>query len=266
MYLTIALIAITSIISYLGIKDEFLRDRYAFNIEKVLVYKQYIRLISSGFFHVSWLHLIINMFVLFSFGTGLETTFGILPYLVIYFTSLLGGNLLAVLIHKHNSSYTSVGASGAISGLVFATIALLPQMRIFFLPGWVFGLAYVIYTIYAIRSRRTDVGHAAHFGGALIGMSFAVLMYPSVLTTNWPAILAILLPGIILIIIMVRKPDLILIDKSTQVRQFTVEDRYNMSHNDQKQEVDRILEKINRSGINSLSKRERQILDEYSNS
>ena len=266
MYLTYALIIITCIISYKGIKEDHFLHKYAFNIDKVLIYKDYQRIITSGFLHVNWLHLVINMFVLWSFGSGLEVALGMLPFGIIYFTSMIGGNLLALLIHKHNSAYTSVGASGAISGLIFATIALFPSLRILFLPSWIFGIAYVVYTIYAIRSQRTDVGHAAHLGGALIGMAFAILMRPSALANNWLPILAILLPGVALILIMIYRPDIILINKKTQRKHLNYEDRYNLSKFDQKKEVDRILEKIARKGMSSLTKKEKQLLEEYSRS
>lgn len=236
-------------------------NRYTFNVAKVSIEKEYIRLISSGFLHISWMHLIVNMIVLFGFGRSLpDASLGL-----IYFSSMVGGNLLALWIHNHNPAYTSIGASGAVSGLVFATIALAPQMPIlFFVPGWVFGVAYVLYTIYAIRSRRTDVGHAAHLGGALIGMVVALMLYPKAIVANWLPILLIFLPALALIFIMIYKPELILIDKRSQVRQLTVDDRANMDIRSRKQEIDRILEKINDRGIGSLSKKERQMLEDYS--
>lgn len=266
MYFTILLIVITSVISYLGITKDFFQERYYFNIEKVFVYKQYYRLVTSGFLHISWMHLAINMFVLFSFGSGLESALGVLPFLVIYFVSLIGGNLLAILIHKQDEQYSSVGASGAISGLVFATIAIMPGLKIFFIPAWIYGVLYVLYTIYAIRSQRTDVGHAAHLGGALIGMLAAILMFPAALTNNFLPILAIIVPGIALIVIMIYNPNLILINKHTRHEQLTIEDKYNLSKKHEKEEIDRILEKINEKGINSLSKKEKQTLDDYSKS
>ncbi|HRO43485.1 MAG TPA: rhomboid family intramembrane serine protease [Flavipsychrobacter sp.] len=264
MYITVLLVAFTCVISYKGLKDELFLNKYAFEVEKITIYKEYIRLISSGFLHVNWLHLVVNMFVLWAFGSGLEARLGVVGFLVIYFSSMLGGNLLALLIHKHNESYSSVGASGAVAGLIFASIALVPGLKIFFLPSWIFGIAYVLYTIYAIRSQRTDVGHAAHLGGALIGMTIAILMFPDVLINNWLPIVAILLPGIALIVIMIRKPDLILIDKRTQKKQLTTDDRYNVSKRNYQEEVDRILEKINQKGMSSLTKKEKEILNEYS--
>ncbi len=264
MVLTIALIAATAVFSYRGIKDAGFMQQYSFSIHSIRERREYVRFISSGFLHISWLHLAINMFVLFAFGSGLEVKLGVIPFLVIYLTSMVGGNLLALLIHQHNHRYSSVGASGAVSGLIFASIALFPTMNIFFLPGWVFGIIYVLYTIYAIRSQRTDVGHAAHLGGALIGMAFALLMFPQVLAVNLLPILGILLPGILLILIMIYKPELIMIDKKTQRKFLTQEDKYNLSKAEQKKEIDRILEKINQKGIDSLSRKERKLLDDYS--
>ena len=83
---------------------------------------------------------------------------------------------------------------------------------------------------------------------------------------NWLPVLGILLPGIVLIIIMIRKPELILIDKKTQERQLNIEDKYNLRQRSRQQEIDRILEKINQKGIESLSRSERELLDEYSRS
>lgn len=264
MYATIALIIITLAVSYKGFKDQLFLEKFSFKIDKLKWNKEYYRLVTSGLLHVSWLHLIVNMFVLYAFGSGLEVALGVIPFLVIYLTSLVGGNLLAMLIHKHSSHYSSVGASGAISGLVFATIALFPQLKILFIPGWVFGIAYVAYTIYAIRSQRTDIGHAAHLGGALIGMVFALIMFPNVLVENWLQIIAIFLPAVALIFIMIYRPDIILINKADQARQFTVEDHYNKNKQHSQQEIDRILEKINHRGIKSLSKKEKELLDQYS--
>ncbi|RYZ52162.1 MAG: rhomboid family intramembrane serine protease [Sphingobacteriales bacterium] len=264
VFLTTTLLVVTFLVSWQGLKQQYIIDKYAFNIEKVQINKEYIRFISSGFLHVNWLHLIINMFVLFSFGSGLEARLGVLPFAIIYFSSLTGGNLLALLIHKHNPHYTSVGASGAISGLIFASIAITPNLVIFFIPGWVFGLLYVLYTIYAIRSNRTDVGHAAHLGGALIGMVAAILLFPTFV--NLIPTAAILLPGLILILIMIKKPELIMVNRKDQKKALSYEDRYNLNRHEQKKEVDRILEKIAAKGMSSLSKKERELLEQYSKS
>jgi membrane associated rhomboid family serine protease len=266
MYVTIALIILTVVISSIGFKDELFVDKYAFKIRSIQNDREYQRLVTSGFLHIGWLHLLVNMFVLFSFGSGIEAAVGIFPMLLIYFSSLVGGNLLAWVLHKHQSSYSSVGASGAISGLVFATIALYPQLKIFFIPGWVFGLVYVIYTLYAIRSQRRDVGHAAHLGGGLVGMAFALLLFPQTLVHNWLPVLCIFVPALALLLVMIYRPELILINKQDVERSFTLEDKYNISKKTSQSEIDRILEKINERGIKSLSKKEREMLEHYSKS
>lgn len=266
MYVTIALIILTVVISSIGFKDELFVDKYAFKIRSIQNDREYQRLVTSGFLHIGWLHLLVNMFVLFSFGSGIEAAVGIFPMLLIYFSSLVGGNLLAWVLHKHQSSYSSVGASGAISGLVFATIALYPQLKIFFIPGWVFGLVYVIYTLYAIRSQRRDIGHAAHLGGGLVGMAFALLLFPQTLVHNWLPVLCIFVPALALLLVMIYRPELILINKQDVERSFTLEDKYNISKKTSQSEIDRILEKINERGIKSLSKKEREMLEHYSKS
>lgn len=271
MSIALALIIITCIISYKGLTSEAFMDRYSFVISQVQEEKDYIRMLSSGFLHVSWLHLIVNMLVLFGFGSGLEQNgmVGHLQMPVIYLASMIGGNLFALWIHSDHPSYASVGASGAVSGLVFATIALFPSRELMLfplpvaVPTWIFGVLYVAYTIYAIRSRRTDVGHAAHLGGAIIGMLTAILFHPSTIVDHWLPILLVLLPASALIFVMIYRPDIILIDRRTRRRQLTMDDKFNLDYRAQRAEVDRILEKINEKGMSSLNRRERKLLEEY---
>lgn len=264
MYLTLFLILFTCIISYRGIKNEPFLQRYAFNTGKIRGAKEYYRLFSSGFLHVSWMHLIINMIILYVFGSGLEIVKGAFPMLLFYMAGMIVGNLLALEVHKHQYSYTSVGASGGISGIVFATIGLFPYTQFLFLPAWVFGTLYIILTLYAIRINRTDVGHAAHLGGALAGMLLSLLIFPKDFMENWIPVTIVLVPGIILLFILIRYPNLIMIDKKTRKKQLSQDDLYNMDYKKKEEELDRILEKINQSGINSLTTREKQFLQEQS--
>jgi len=267
MYFTVAIAATIASCSFWGMKNEALQRKFAFNIQNTFNRQQYFRLITSGFFHVNWTHLIVNLIALLTFGSGIETAFGGMFLTLIFLSSLIGGNILAYFIHRQNPFYMSVGASGAISGLVFATIAFQPLLSFLFIPNWLFGVLYVVYTVYAIRSNRTDVGHAAHLGGALIGLLVCIALNPNLIEHNWLPILLILLPGATVIFIMIQKPEWILISKQSQKEYaITFEDRYNKTKNDQKQRVDEILEKINKQGLESLTKKERQILDDYSKS
>lgn len=271
--ITLAIILITGIISYKGFYDREFFERYKFEVEKITLYKDYKRLFTSGFLHVGWMHLIFNMLSLYFFSGMVEGTLGALGYLLIYFASLVGGSLLSLLIHRNQGDYSSVGASGAVCGVLFASVALYPGMRIgifllpISLPAWVYALLFVAFTIYGIRSRKNNVGYDAHLGGALIGMILALIMVPSALVRNYVPILIIMVPTVAFIYIIITRPHILLIDDlffKTHSENLTLDQRYNMSRADQQQEVDRILEKISRKGMKSLNKKEKETLKEYS--
>ena len=271
--ISIFLILANFIVSYKGFNDRNFYERYEFSIEKIKLYRQYYRLVTSGFLHVNWMHLIFNMIALYFFAGSVEYYFGPLRFLLIYFASMIGGDLLALFIHRHDSGYSSVGASGAVNGIIFAAIAVFPGMRmgLFFIPlaipAWIFGLAYVLYSIYGIHSRRNNVGHESHLAGALTGMVLGIAMYPAALMENYFTILIIAIPCILFIYIILTRPHVLLIDNNffrTQKRYYSVDHRYNAEKMDREKEVDRILEKISKKGIRSLTQKEREILEEHS--
>ncbi len=264
---SLIIIALTSFISYKGFKSSNFYASLEFEVEKILLYKDYKRLITSGFIHVNWQHLLFNMIGLLFFSFQLEYTFGPLKFSILYFASLVGGNLIALLIHRKNPGYSSAGSSGAINGIIFAAIAVNPGLNIFFLPGWVFGLIFIFYSIYGVRSRKDNIGHETHLGSALIGMLVAIAFKPESLTTNTIPIILMLLPTIAFMMIIITRPQLLFVDNywfNHNKYNYTVDDRYNARKRNSEQEVDRILDKINQQGINSLSKRERESLEEYS--
>lgn len=271
--ISLILILANCLVSWKGFNDRNFYERYEFSIEKVKIYKQYYRLVTSGFLHVNWMHLIFNMIALYFFSSSVEFYFGPINFLLIYFTSMVGGDLLSLFIHRYDSSYSSVGASGAVSGVIYASIAVFPGMKMGFffipisIPAWIFGLGYVAYSIYGIRSRRDNVGHESHLAGALIGMLLAVAMFPAALTENYLTIGAIALPSIIFIYIILTRPHVLLIDNQffkTQKKFYSVDHRYNAEKVDRQMEVDRILDKINKRGMKSLTPKEKEILEQYS--
>lgn len=261
-FITLGIIAVTFFISYKGFKDTAFYDRYAFSIDKVMLQKDYKVLLTSGFLHVNWMHLLFNMVSLYFFAEGLESFLGPLRFLLIYFVSMAGGNLFSLFVHRHHAGYRSVGASGAVNGLIFASIALFPGLTIFFMPAWLFGIIYVLYSIYGIRSRADNIGHEAHLAGALIGMITAIVLSPDALRYNYVAILLILIPSLVFILFILRKPTALLIDNQFYRSQqtHTIDDRYNIAKHNQQIELDRILEKIHRKGMNSLTGKEREFL------
>lgn len=267
------IIALNFIMSYKAFSNIEFFDKYKFEVDKILIFKEYKRLITSGFIHVNWAHLLLNMFSLFAFSGMLENYLGGFSFLIIYFISLLGGNLLALFIHRNHSDYSAVGASGAVSGIIFASIALFPGLELGLLglpisiPSWIYGSLYILYSIYGIKSNKDNIGHEAHLGGALTGMITAIIIQPNVLLSNLLPILLVTIPTIIFIYLVITKPEILFIDNfyfKTHKKYYNIDHKYNEERVKKQNEIDSILDKINKKGIDSLNKKEKNKLDEYS--
>jgi membrane associated rhomboid family serine protease len=273
--ITIVLIVSTVLVSYKGFKDTLFFDKYKFQVDKILAYKDYKRLVTSGFLHVSWMHLLFNMFSLYIFSGLVEGGLGSLNFLLIYFASLIGGGLVSLLIHRHHGDYSSVGASGAVWGVLFACVALYPGMTISLfpiplsIPVWLYALLFVLFTIYAIRSKKNNIGNESHLGGAIVGMALALLINPMALAENYGKILIVLLPAAAFLYLIITRPHVLLIDNlfyKIHHNYYSIDHHYNVEKHDQQQEIDRILDKINKRGMRSLNKREKDTLEAYSKS
>lgn len=267
------LIIANSLFSYRGFTNETFFNGYKFEVDKILINKDYKRLITSGFLHVSWSHLIFNMISLYFFSGLIESSLGGIKFLVVYFVSLTGGNLLSLFVHRHHGDYNAVGASGAICGVIFASIALFPGMGIgffglpFSIPGWLYGIVYVLYSIYGIRSKKDNIGHEAHLGGALMGMAIALLMEPAAITENAITILIITIPSIIFIYLIATRPQILLVDNfyfKEHKKYYNIDHRYNEEKLEKQKELDRLLDKISKKGMDSLSKKEKEDLETLS--
>lgn len=272
-WLIAIIILVNLVITYRGLKDEFFLEKYTFHIGPILGQRQYIRMLSSGFLHVSWTHLFFNMLTLYFFGPAVEYMLGIAGFLVLYSVSLVGGNLFALFVRRHDQDYRAIGASGAVSGVVFAAIALFPGMKLGLLfipipmPGWFFGLAYVLYSIYGIRSRKDNIGHEAHLGGGVAGLLAALAMRPAVIEFNYLPIILILVPSVIFLFILVLNPQALSLPgiRTKQKHPYTtIDDDYHERRIRKQKELDRILEKVSAKGIESLTRDERRFLDENS--
>ena len=270
--ITLFLTLITVIFSYQGLQNKTFFDKYSFNIEGVLRYKEYYRLISSGFLHGSWWHLLFNMYALFSFGETLEAVIGGTNFLFIYFVSLIGGNVLSLYIHRFDSQYSAIGASGAVCGIIFASIVIFPDMEIgmfllpFSLTSWMYGLLFVLISIYGIKSRMSNIGHDAHLGGALLGMLVAVGLYPESLQANYLPIVLVVTPTLAFIFLIIKRPDYLFIERFSfnQKDYKNIDHEYNERKMARQQEIDTILEKISAKGFDSLSEREKEALERFS--
>jgi membrane associated rhomboid family serine protease len=191
--MTYILLAITTIISIAAFSNNELFGKLLLNPYLVTRHKQYYRIISHAFIHADWMHLIINMFVLFSFGTAVEQYFDILAdkgylqfprlwFTTLYFLSILASSLPTLYKRRNDSSYNCVGASGAVSAVLFCNIFFAPFSKIYMyaflpLPGILFGIAYLIYSQYMSSKNIDNINHDAHFTGAVFGFLFPLIIH-----------------------------------------------------------------------------------------
>lgn len=221
----VAILVGNLLFSLKGFNDAAFREKYLFHVGPIRYQRDWVRMISSGFLHGDWMHLIFNMYTFYAFADILASIFPerIEMFLLLYFGSLLGGNALALYIHRNHDDYRALGASGAVSGVVFATIALIPEMNLFFnIPGWLFAIVYTIVTIYGIKSRWGNIGHEAHLGGSIIGVILAVALAPQIVQMHPWMLLGITLPMVVFLYFLVMKPEFLLIPNyvSYQNKQF----------------------------------------------
>lgn len=270
----IGILVLNIIVSLRGFKNPLIFANGVFQVDRILQHKEWHRLVTSGFLHVSWNHLLFNMLTLFFFAGNLESFLGPINFILVYMGSLIGGNLFSLFIHRNNSMYRAVGASGAVSGVVFAAIALFPGMSLAFIfvpipfPAWVYGLGFVLYSIYGIRAQRDNIGHEAHLGGAIIGLLIAILINPIVLEINLFPILITLIPTVIFIILIIFKPDVLAIkQKYYQYYDYSKhkdkDEEYLHEKQERVYEIDRILDKVKEEGEGSLTQEEKHILENY---
>lgn len=182
----IIILIATIAMSYYGFNNATFFNRYMFNVGAVQK-GDYVRLISSGFLHANWEHLIFNMISLFFFYEVVTDSMGELLFVFIYFGSMLLGNVFSLQIYKRQSYYSAIGASGAVSGIIFTAIALYPKaIKVNFLPGWLFGALYFGYSVFMMFNpqKGDNLGHSAHIGGALFGLAVVVLYAPTIVVHN----------------------------------------------------------------------------------
>ena len=183
----IAVIAITVIISLAGFQNAEVFEKYKFNVSAIKYKKEYIRLLSAGFLHADWGHLFFNMLTLYFFAPIVLYVYGIAGFFVIYLSSIIIGNLFSLYLYQKQGWYSAVGASGGVSGILFAAVAYAPnEIEVNFVPGFVFGLLYFSYSVYMMLNPKPhdNIGHAAHLGGAAFGLVYAVVMEPEVAFSN----------------------------------------------------------------------------------
>ncbi len=192
--ITILIVVSTSIISIVCFQRRDLFHRLDFTPYKINSRKEWYRFITHGFLHADWTHLIVNMLVFFSFGTYVERMLedramlfsGSFFFILLYFGGMIIASVSSFIKHKDNPDYISVGASGAVSAVLFTSIFFTPMEKIYFygvipMPGIIFGVLYLIYSTYMARSGKGNVNHDAHLWGAVYGFLFPAIIDTSLI-------------------------------------------------------------------------------------
>lgn len=198
----IGIIVANVLISYKGFNDYAFFRKYEFHVGSIRSGEQ-LRMLSSGFLHVDIMHLVFNMLTLWFFAPDVILYLGTFSFVLIYFGSLIFGNLLTMVFHKNDYSYRAVGASGAVTGVLYSAILLNPDKDVclYFLlcvPGFIFGILYLLYSIYGMKAKNDNIGHTAHFGGAIGGYVITLIKNPTLLSDQTFIVIALLIPIIIL--------------------------------------------------------------------
>jgi membrane associated rhomboid family serine protease len=201
----IAIIAATILFSYKGFNDILFFRKYEFHIGSIRAGEQ-IRMISSGFLHADLGHLFFNMFTLYMFAPVVINYFGSASFFLIYMASLVFGSLLTLLMHKNEYNYRAIGASGAVMGILYSAILINPGMNLYLffipipIPAYIFGIGYLLYTIYGMKAKNDNIGHTAHFGGAIGGYLITIIKEPTMLVDNTAMVVLLAIPIVILFV------------------------------------------------------------------
>ena len=191
---TLIIILLTAAVSILCFQGMLDKDALKFNAYDVWHRKQWYRMLSYGLVHGSWGHLFFNMLTLYFFGTVVERYFqaafgssdGIALYVILYVSAIAVSTVGDLVKYRDVRGYNAVGASGAVSAILFASILFEPKMGIYIylipipVPGYIFAPLYLIYCWYMARRNMDNIGHTAHFWGALYGLAFPLVCRPDI--------------------------------------------------------------------------------------
>lgn len=196
-YILLAVIAGISIVAW---RAENLQTQLLFEPYAIRHRKQYYRFLTSGFIHADLTHLLFNLFTLYFFGRNMEYLctylYGDLGYgyfLVLFLLGVIAANIPVFFKYRHNFNYRALGASGGVSAVVFSSIVFFPTediciYAVFCLPGFVLGALYLIYSYYSAKRNKDNIGHEAHFYGALFGVVFSFVIEPKAGLIFWDSL------------------------------------------------------------------------------
>lgn len=187
MSYTLIIVIITGIISYTAFTNESLYNRFILWPKRMDSPNEYYRLLSSGFIHADWMHLIFNMLALFLFGRYVESYFASMDkhflFIILYLGGIIAASLPSFIKHRNDGYYRSLGASGGVAAVLFSFVYFAPWEIIYVwfipIPAIIAAVGYLVYSAYMSRKGRDAVNHDAHFWGAVYGFIFTLLFDPT---------------------------------------------------------------------------------------
>lgn len=263
---TLVIIVTTVMVSLRAFQSPALREKLIFEPRAILEGREYHRLLTSAWLHLDGNHLFGNLFTLYFFGRDIELGMGAGVMLGIYFASILGGGLLSLWLHRHHE-YRALGASGGVCGILFAWILFFPGGGIFLffipigIPGWLYAIGYLAYSFFAMKHGWSNVGHDAHIGGAVIGLLLAAAIQPAAVAQSPWLFTTILAAGGLMFLYLWKNPLMLPLKHFLPERRSPPKPQPHHPSGRAEDEVNAVLEKVSRRGIQSLSAKERQILE-----
>lgn len=163
-------------------------NQFAFNVDAVVKREQHYRILTSSFLHVDFFHLLLNMLTLYFFGPTVERILGKLGFLVVYFGAIVASGVVSAIVQRRNLTYSSVGASDAVSGVVLSFCVFYPLSPIYFfmipfgIPAILYGILFIIISARLMGASGNRIAHEGHLGGAIAGVVLTLLMKPEAVT------------------------------------------------------------------------------------
>jgi len=262
---TFAIIVLTVGCSFIGFRDPGFTEKFIFSPLEVLAGKQYYRLVTSAFLHADVGHLLTNMISLYLFGRIMEMYVGPWEFLLIYFASIVGGDLLSLWLHRHHE-YRAYGASGGVCGVIFGYIAMFPTSTIYShfiipIPSWAYGILFLIGSFVALRRQTDNIGHDAHIGGAIIGLWTTGALQSWAVRENLRWFLILSAISVALFFYFIKNPMMLPTwSFAPGWGRRKKKAQQPPPHRREALDVDAVLDKISREGMDSLTAEERALL------